>query len=35
MIGFLVNLVTAEEKRKVTVLTSARAKQDGSVDPAQ
>jgi hypothetical protein len=25
--------VTAEEKGKVKVLTSARAKQDGSVDP--
>jgi hypothetical protein len=35
MIGFLVNTVTAEEKGKVKVLTSARAKQDGSVDPAQ
>jgi glutaredoxin-related protein len=29
------NMVTAEEKGKVKVLTSARAKQDGSVDPAQ
>jgi hypothetical protein len=28
-------MVTAEEKRKVKVLTSAKAKQDGSVDPAQ
>jgi hypothetical protein len=35
MIGFSVNMVTTEEKRKVKVLTSARAKQDGSVDPAQ
>jgi hypothetical protein len=35
MIGFLVNMVTAEEKGKVKVLTSARAKHDGSVDPAQ
>jgi hypothetical protein len=35
MIGFLVNMVTAEEKGKVKVLTSARAKQDGSVDLAQ
>jgi hypothetical protein len=35
MIGFSVNMVTAEEKGKVKVLTSARAKQDGSVDPAQ
>jgi hypothetical protein len=35
MIGFSINMVTAEEKAKVKVLTSARAKQDGSVDPAQ
>jgi hypothetical protein len=35
MIGFSVNMVTAEEKGKVKVLTSARAKQDGTVDPAQ
>jgi hypothetical protein len=35
MIGFSVNMVTAEEKGKVKVLTSARAKQDRSVDPAQ
>jgi hypothetical protein len=35
MIGFSVNMVTAEEKGKVKVLTSARAKQDGSVNPAQ
>jgi hypothetical protein len=35
MIGFSVNMVTAEEKGKVKVLTSARAKQDGSVDPAR
>jgi hypothetical protein len=35
MIGFSINIVTAEEKGKVKVLTSARAKQDGSVDPAQ
>jgi hypothetical protein len=28
-------MVTVEEKGKVKVLTSARAKQDGSVDPAQ
>jgi hypothetical protein len=34
MIGFSVNMVTAEEKGKVKVLTSAKAKQDGSVDPA-
>jgi hypothetical protein len=35
MVGFSVNMVTAEEKRKVKALTSARAKQDGLVDPAQ
>jgi hypothetical protein len=35
MIGFLVSMVTAEKKGKVKVLTSVRAKQDGSVDPAQ
>jgi hypothetical protein len=35
MIGFSVNMVTAEEKGKVKVLTSARAKQDGVVDPAR
>jgi hypothetical protein len=35
MVGFSVNMVTAEEKEKVKLLTSARAKQDGSVDPAQ
>jgi hypothetical protein len=35
MIGFSVNMVTAKEERKVKVLTSARAKKDGSVDPAQ
>jgi hypothetical protein len=35
MIGFSVNMVTAEEKGKVKVLTSARAKRDGSVDPAR
>jgi hypothetical protein len=29
MIGFSVNMVTAEEKGKVKVLTSAKAKQDG------
>jgi hypothetical protein len=33
MIGFSVNMVTAEEKGKVKVLTSARARQDGAVDP--
>jgi hypothetical protein len=35
MIGFSINMVTAEEKGKVKVLTSARAKQDGSVGPAR
>jgi hypothetical protein len=35
MVGFSVNMVTAEEKGKVKVLTSARAKQNGSVDPAR
>jgi hypothetical protein len=35
MVGFSVNMVTAKGKGKVKVLTSARAKQDGSVDPAQ
>jgi hypothetical protein len=35
MAGFSVNMVTTEEKGKVKVLTSARAKQDGSVDPTQ
>jgi hypothetical protein len=36
MVGFLINMVNAaEEKGKVNVLTSAKAKQDGSVDPAQ
>jgi hypothetical protein len=34
MIGFSVNMVIAE-KGKVKVLTSARAKQGGAVDPAQ
>jgi hypothetical protein len=33
MICFSVNMVTAEEKGKVKVLTSARARQDGVVDP--
>jgi hypothetical protein len=33
MVVFSINMVTAEEKGKVKVLTSARAKQDGSVDP--
>jgi hypothetical protein len=35
MVGFSVNMVTAEEKGKVKVLTSVRAKQDGSVDPTR
>jgi hypothetical protein len=35
MIGFSVNMVTAEEKGKVKVLTSARARQDGAVDSAR
>jgi hypothetical protein len=35
MIGFSVNMVTVEEKGKVKVLTSDRAKQGGEVDPAR
>jgi hypothetical protein len=35
MIGFSANMVTAEEKGKVMVLTSAREQQDGAVDPAR
>jgi hypothetical protein len=35
MVGFSVNTVITEERGKVKVLTSARAKQDGSVDPAR
>jgi hypothetical protein len=36
MIGFSVSMVNAvEEKEKVKVLTSSKAKQDGSVDPAR
>jgi hypothetical protein len=35
MVGFSVNMVTGEQKGKVKVLTSARAKQDGSVDPTR
>jgi hypothetical protein len=35
MVRFSVNMVAAEKKGKVKVLNSARAKQDGSVDPAQ
>jgi hypothetical protein len=33
MVGFSVNMVTAEAKGKVKFLTSARARQDGTVDP--
>jgi hypothetical protein len=32
MVGFSLNMVTAEEKGKVKVLTSAKAKHDGSFD---
>jgi hypothetical protein len=35
MIGFSVNMVTAEKKGKVKVLTSARAKQGRAVDPTR
>jgi hypothetical protein len=35
MVGFFVNMVTIEEKGKTKVLTSARAKQGGSVDPTR
>jgi hypothetical protein len=35
MISFSVNMVTAEETGKVKVLTSARARQDGAVDPTR
>jgi hypothetical protein len=35
MVGFSVNMVTIEEKGKTKVLTSARAKQGGSVDPTR
>jgi hypothetical protein len=35
MVSFSVSMVTAEEKGKVKVLTSARAKQGGAVDPAR
>jgi hypothetical protein len=35
MIGFSLNMVIAEEKGKVKVLTSAKVKQDGLVDPAR
>jgi hypothetical protein len=33
MVGFSVNVITAEEKGKVKVLTSARSRQGGAVDP--
>jgi hypothetical protein len=35
MVGFSINMMTAEEKGKVKVLTLARARQDASVDPAR
>jgi hypothetical protein len=35
MVGFSVNMVAIEEKGKTKVLTSARAKQGGSVDPTR
>jgi hypothetical protein len=35
MIGFSINMVTAEQKGKVKVLTLAKAKQGGTVDPAR
>jgi hypothetical protein len=35
MVDFSVNMVTAVEKGKVKVLTSARAKHDRSVDPTR
>jgi hypothetical protein len=35
MVGFSVNMVTIEEKGKIKVLISARAKQGGSVDPTR
>jgi hypothetical protein len=35
MVGFSVNMVTIEEMGKTKVLTSARAKQGGSVDPTR
>jgi hypothetical protein len=33
MVGFSINMITAEEKGKVKVLTSARYRQGGAVDP--
>jgi hypothetical protein len=35
MVGFSINMVAIEEKGKTKVLTSARAKQGGSVDPTR
>jgi hypothetical protein len=35
MTGFSINMVNAVEKGKVKVLTSGKAKQDGSVDPTR
>jgi hypothetical protein len=35
VIGYSINMVTTEEKGKVKVLTSTRAKQGGAVDPAR
>jgi hypothetical protein len=35
MVGFSINMVTTEEKGKVRVLTSTRAKQDGLDDPTR
>jgi hypothetical protein len=35
MVGFSINVVTAEEKGNVKVLTSAKAKQNGSADPTR
>jgi hypothetical protein len=35
MIGFSINMVNAVEKGKVKVLTSEKAKQDGSIDPTR
>jgi hypothetical protein len=35
MVGFFVNMVTTKEKGKTKVLTSARAKQGGLVDPTR
>jgi hypothetical protein len=35
MVGFSVNMITAEEKGKVKVLTSARSRQCGALDPGR